>query len=298
MTALDTEVKRLIAAGQPLAVWSLIVTLYGDAILPRGGSVWLGTLTGAMGLLGIDAGAVRTAMSRLAADDWVVREKQGRNAYYSLSKQAERATKTASAKIYGSAESTDWDGQLHLALIPAGAEDRPALRASLAAEGFSPINPTAFAAFSAPKDAEAIVAAGGMVFVASAAAQSLESLAKGAFGLEASAQALHRFIATFGPAFAAVRAATSIRPRDALALRILLIHAFRRIVLKAPAVPDALLPADWPGVAARQLASDFYTLLLTASEGWLDKEGLNADGPLPPASMDLAHRFSTGPKIF
>ncbi|MFG1316914.1 phenylacetic acid degradation operon negative regulatory protein PaaX, partial [Xanthobacter autotrophicus] len=28
---------------EPSRTWSIIVTIYGDAIVPRGGSVWLGT---------------------------------------------------------------------------------------------------------------------------------------------------------------------------------------------------------------------------------------------------------------
>src|SRR5919204_4704966 len=51
-------------ASRPVRAWSLIVTLYGDAIVPRGGSLWLGSLTEIMDLFGIDAGHVRTACSR------------------------------------------------------------------------------------------------------------------------------------------------------------------------------------------------------------------------------------------
>ena len=55
-------------ASRPVRAWSLIVTLYGDAIVPRGGSLWLGSLTGMMARFGIDAGHVRTATSRLVAE--------------------------------------------------------------------------------------------------------------------------------------------------------------------------------------------------------------------------------------
>ena len=32
-------------ARKPVRAWSLIITLYGDSIVPRGGSLWLGSLT-------------------------------------------------------------------------------------------------------------------------------------------------------------------------------------------------------------------------------------------------------------
>src|SRR6266567_2432749 len=74
-------------ARKPVRAWSLIVTLYGDAVVPRGGSLWLGSLVDIMALLRIDAGHVRTAMSRLTSDGWLERERVGRNSYYRLSRR-------------------------------------------------------------------------------------------------------------------------------------------------------------------------------------------------------------------
>ena len=62
---------------EPSRTGSIVITLFGDAIVPRGGSVWLGTLLEFFKTLDIDSGVVRTAMSRLAADGWLERE-QGR----------------------------------------------------------------------------------------------------------------------------------------------------------------------------------------------------------------------------
>ena len=63
---------------------SIIITVFGDAIVPRGGAVWLGTLLEFFKRLDIDGGVVRTAMSRLAADGWLERNKVGRNSFYRL----------------------------------------------------------------------------------------------------------------------------------------------------------------------------------------------------------------------
>ncbi|NGX97283.1 MAG: phenylacetic acid degradation operon negative regulatory protein PaaX, partial [Candidatus Afipia apatlaquensis] len=67
---------------EPSRTGSLIITFYGDAILPRGGSVWLGTLLQFLDMLGTDGGVVRTAVSRLAADGWLDRDKAGRKSFY------------------------------------------------------------------------------------------------------------------------------------------------------------------------------------------------------------------------
>ncbi|NJO24325.1 MAG: GntR family transcriptional regulator, partial [Sphingomonadales bacterium] len=85
---------------RPLHAWSLIVTVFGDAVVPRGGSLWLGTLNDIMGAFGIGAGVVRTAMSRLAADGWVTRDRTGRNSYYRLTPKATALSEAAAVRIY------------------------------------------------------------------------------------------------------------------------------------------------------------------------------------------------------
>ena len=85
-------------ARPPMRAWSLIITLYGDAIVPRGGSLWLGSLIKVMSLFNIDAGHVRTAMSRLTADGWLTREKAGRNSYYRLTRREEGSFNAAARR--------------------------------------------------------------------------------------------------------------------------------------------------------------------------------------------------------
>src|ERR1700739_2790219 len=73
------ELKR-----EPSRTGSIVITVFGDAIVPRGGAVWLGTLLEFFKSLDIDGGVVRTAMSRLATDGWLTRSKVGRNSFYRL----------------------------------------------------------------------------------------------------------------------------------------------------------------------------------------------------------------------
>ena len=53
---------------EPSRTGSIVITVFGDAIVPRGGSVWLGTLLEFFKTIDIDSSVVRTAMSRLAAE--------------------------------------------------------------------------------------------------------------------------------------------------------------------------------------------------------------------------------------
>src|SRR5262249_60917524 len=91
-----TEILRHLRA-EPSRTWSVIITVFGDAIVPRGGSVWLGTLVRFFAALGINDGVVRTAMSRLAAHGWVGRRRVGRHRFFYLTQDGRVALKQAKA---------------------------------------------------------------------------------------------------------------------------------------------------------------------------------------------------------
>jgi len=64
--------------------------------------------------------------------------------------------------------------------------------------------------------------------------------------------------------------------------------------VEAPAQPTAykavLLPADWPGRAARKLCGEIYRGVLPASEQWLDRNATNPAGALPAAGNGRTER--------
>jgi phenylacetic acid degradation operon negative regulatory protein len=99
------------------------------------------------------------------------------------------------------------------------------------------------------------------------------------------------FIRSFAPLNSVLETASGISEADAIVARVLMIHEFRRIVLRDPLLPDEVLPPDWPGRAARELGAQLYARLEDASERWLDK-AVNEHGRLPPSSAAKASRFS------
>ncbi len=74
-------------------------------------------------------------------------------------------------------------------------------------------------------------------------------------------------------------------------MRTLLIHAYRRVLLRDPQLPAALLPLDWPGAAAYALCRDLYRLTHRAAERHLTATLQDAEGRLPPASAEFHARF-------
>ncbi|MDD2547150.1 MAG: phenylacetic acid degradation operon negative regulatory protein PaaX, partial [Burkholderiaceae bacterium] len=63
---------------------SLITSVFGDAILPRGGRVWLGSLIRLLQPLNINERLVRTTVFRLVKDEWPQTEALGRRTDYML----------------------------------------------------------------------------------------------------------------------------------------------------------------------------------------------------------------------
>ncbi|MDI7862785.1 phenylacetic acid degradation operon negative regulatory protein PaaX [Rhizobiaceae bacterium n13] len=271
---------------QPSRTWSIIITFYGDALLPRGGSVWLGTLLSFFRGLDIAEGVVRTAVSRLAADGWLQRTKVGRNSFYRLDDKGHDTFAEAAERIYGW-HAPEWDGQFRL-VLPSQGNDREVVRASLEAAGYGSPGPAMYVGLPSwplpvPVQTELTLSVGG-------GSDEMKELVVRSWPIEDLAELYRNFIATFEPLRAALAAGARPSEIDAITARIILIHEFRRIVLRDPSLPDAVLPDDWPGRAARQLSGDLYRLLAVPSERWLD-QALNEDGPLPRAAIDIGHRF-------
>jgi phenylacetic acid degradation operon negative regulatory protein len=109
--------------------------------------------------------------------------------------------------------------------------------------------------------------------------------------LQRTADAYLKFMKTFEPLHGSIGRRERFSDADAFTARILLIHHYRRVVLRDPLLPAALLPKDWPGRAARALCGEIYRQLLPASEQWLDRNGLTEAGLLPPAEEELRQRF-------
>jgi phenylacetic acid degradation operon negative regulatory protein len=123
----------------PIRAGSLIVTVFGDAVVPRGGALSLTSLHEIMRAFRISDTLVRTALSRLVSDGWFERWKVGRNSYYRLTGQGQQAFAQATQRIYADPPQ-DWNGSFDLVLLE-NTQDRSALRAKLSEVGFGALGP-------------------------------------------------------------------------------------------------------------------------------------------------------------
>ncbi|WP_037545225.1 PaaX family transcriptional regulator [Stappia stellulata] len=278
-------------ATQPLRVWSLIVTIFGDMVAPRGGEVWAGTLSDLLAEMRIDAAAVRAALSRLARDGWVDRMKVGRLSYYRLSAEGHRAFVPALARVYRLSGDARAAAALRVVVLPEG-EERVALRDAALKSGYGTLGPSVLVGTSASPPLEGAGAERCIHLAAEVIGGSAAELAARAFDLAPLAERYRRFIAAFTPLDAAMASGRASSDARAMVARTLLIHDYRRLILRDPMLAADLLPADWPGAEANALTARIYAALRPGAERWIAANGRSSSGDLPARAAGDSARFS------
>ncbi len=287
---------------RPLRAGSLIVTLFGDSIMPRGGAIALGSLIRLAAPFGLNERLVRTATARLAHEGWVEARRVGIRSEYRLSSGGRERFAEATERIYG-APSASWSGRWTLIVLPAmPAAERRQLRKELAWQGFGELWSGVFAhpEHAARVDGAAAVSGpyiGGtrlprraLVFEASLASPGTPApLVDLGWDLKDLARRYRRFASRFERVSAALRIPP--HPETGFILRTLLIHEYRRLHLRDPLLPERLLPAGWPGIRAAELCRAIYGQVFAASEIHLSEVAAQLDGALPPADRSILERF-------
>lgn len=290
-----------------VAATSLIISVFGDAVVPHGSRIWLGSLIRLLAPLGLSERLVRTSVFRLAKEGWLATAALGRRTDYLLTPAGKRRFEEASRHIYAS-HAPLWDRRWRLILVVGELtpKEREALRRALFWQGFGMLDSSTYIHPSAdlPATFDALVAEGladllGQLLPLTAAATRFElsasdtTLVRRAWNLTELGQAYGAFIATYLPILAELRRDRNaeIDPEQAFLLRTLLIHDYRRLLLRDPELPEVLLPSDWPGQQARFLTRELYRRLYAPSETHLGNHLRLADGSFPPLDPNMPARF-------
>ncbi len=282
-----------------LRAGSLITTVFGDAIAPRGGTVWLGSLISAMAEFGVSERLVRTSVFRLAKDGWLKSQQLGRRSYYSLTDEGRERFEQATHRIYG--EPVDhWDGHWCLLLLSAlDTSTRDVVRKECGWLGFGAMSANVLA-HPSPDLAElevtirrldvddTLVVMRGQTLRSEAA---MRELARNSWNLDDIDERYREFVGRFRPAHQALTRSSKLAPKQAFIIRTLLIQEYRKIQLRDPWLPAELLPAGWHGHAAYQLCRNLYRAVCEQADAFLDGIMETADGPLPPPSPAFRQRF-------
>lgn len=249
-TAIAPFRAALHAQGRP-RVWSLVVTILGDVGYPRGGWMSMTDLQKIVTDLGLEPGALRTAMSRLSGDGWVERRKKGRNSWYRLGKGHEAEFLSASAAVYAKTGATH-DGPWTLSVQPPGTNTD--------AEGWC-LRP---GVFLTPTCAQMPSGQKDLSLTAVGEITTLPAWAREIIAPPDHAARLSAFLSRLS-GITPDRSAR-LAPDQAMALRVLMIHDWRRLVLRHPSVPASLAPDEWPEAACRTRVSSLYPVLFGLCE--------------------------------
>lgn len=288
---------------QPMRAKSLIITLFGDVISQHGGEIWLGSIARSVEALGINDRLVRTSIFRLAKEGWIEVEREGRKSFYGFTRSGSKEYQRAAQRIY-SAGGNSWRGGWQI-LIPTHLPEhlRDDFRRSLNWLGFRAISNGTFARPGGDEESirdlldEFDLNSG--VIVMEAKTTSLTSskewrnVVSEYWQLETLEADYRQLIGLFRPLKKTLDNGVLPTPLQAFQARILLIHEYRRILLRDTPLPDDLLPNRWQGTVARQLVQGLYRDLAAPSTNYIQTELVNRQGRLPEPESYFYQRFGS-----
>lgn len=282
---------------------SLIVTIYGDAILPHGGTAWLSDLIKVMGIFGIGERVVRTAVFRLVQDGVLTAQQIGRRSVYSLTENGRQAFDAAQKRIYSPArpqEAADAPWQIALLTSAIDSTEREALRKALGWTGYGSLGPQVLLGIggslgTAKQELAHLGLEDRVALFEAAPASSIETLRAlcgETWDLEETDSAYRAFIDGFAPVLDALESnKKTLTPETAFELRILMVHVYRRALLRDPGLPADIMPETWSGHRATELATRIYGILKQPAQAYLTHTVSGVDGSLPPPSDAYFARF-------
>lgn len=300
--AIKKWIEQFVAHSPPRAK-SVVMTLFGDAITPHGGEVWLGSLIELLAPFGISDRLVRTSVFRLAEEGWLDAKREGRRSLYALNASASIRFERAYQRVYAPSD-RPWHGKWTLLFATAGgitAAQRVGLRKELLWEGFGMIAPAIFGHPNAESQVlgEILDRVGvrGTVFVCTATeaemvdGRPLSDLVGQCWQLESVVADYEHYIECFASLPKLLNMKNALDPEQAFVVRTLAIHEFRRVQLHDPQLPLELLPARWPGKTAYDLCHQIYLAAYANAEDYVLETLRREDENAPEAAPYFYQRF-------
>jgi phenylacetic acid degradation operon negative regulatory protein len=269
---MDDQLRRR-SIGAP-AARSLLLTILGEYVLPRGEAVWQETLVRALVSVGYSSDAARQALARSVRGGWLETSRHGRRSRTELSSRTTELLATGASRIYSFGSEWTWDGRwlvLVLRVPEERREVRHQLRTRLAWAGFGSMGGGVWLTphvsregelRDAVSDAPAALATS---FVASLGVLGRASdVVAAAWDLDRVRSQYDAFIEDF----------SSVRPSSGEAcfrLQTLLVHAWRKFPFLDPDLPAELLPAGWARRQAHELFVNRHSRWAAPARGWFEE---------------------------
>ncbi|MEJ0040168.1 MAG: phenylacetic acid degradation operon negative regulatory protein PaaX [Gammaproteobacteria bacterium] len=281
---------------RPVRSGSLLITVLGDSIAPRGGAVTLGSLIRLATPFRLPERLVRTSVGRLSQDGWLSYNREGRQSEYFLTDHGRKRFAEATARIYREATQS-WDRNWTLLFLPPGSGLKE-LREELLWLGFGQVRPGVLAHPSRgvedTREQLAGLGSKAKVILLSAESEGDEAdraLIDAGWDLAELARSYRRFVDTFTPVRESLAAGSAPPSETAFVIRTLLIHEYRKIHLRDPLLPHSLLPADWIGTHAYELCRSLYRAVFVAADQYVSAAAETLAGKLERPSRQTYRRF-------
>ncbi len=262
MDPLQPIIKALHNDGR-LRVWSLVITVFGDSVQRRGAVISNTRLQMLLGRIGVERGTLRTALSRLAKDGWLETERTGRASCYRLSKSGIAKFADATGQIYAPVNDTpvkEWSVSIGRAL--SGVEIAPNVFLNPAQQDTPDQNPD----FRLRGRLDVLSVQMRANLMSNEHRKSLAAMLRDV----------------------SILRGLTLDPLASAAARTLLIHRWRRLILRFPELPLELLPDGSFGTSPRAQVRDVYRALTPQAEQWLASDEGNLR-PMP--APDATRRF-------
>lgn len=242
--AYATVCDRLLALGGH-RVWSLLVTVFGDLAAKENAVLAGPVLSELMTRLAVRPAATRVALHRLRNDGWITSSKTGRHSFHGLTDYGRQETQKAGLRVYARTGTTP-DAWMVVITDPA----LPDPIAEMQQSGFLPFGPRRYVGAPHTRPPEGSLCLEG-THPPDWLRFKLAGMLRGK-----DYETLHAILTL---AEETLTDQQGFDPLDHAVLRCLIVHNWRRLLLKHPDVPQVLLPPNWRGEDCRGLVH----LLLT-----------------------------------
>ncbi len=241
---------------------TIVFSLFGGYVLPRGEEVWIGTLIQAMAALDYGSGAVRALVSRMQRKGYLVSRRQGRNSFYRLTARGQRQVQWGGGRAFGASEdkgAQQWT-VITYSVPERHRQQRDALRDLLRWWGFGALAPGTWLSPRPlwPEAEETLQRLGLWQYLEIFCGRHLGSSDIPTLVVQAWPQLPHlaacyqAYIARYAPVLKLCQAG-SLEDKHCFAHQLRCLCEFVAITLEDPILPLHLLPEDWPRPTAQTL---------------------------------------------
>lgn len=304
MSAKIQQIIDSVVKNETLSGTSLISTIFGDSVLHRGGNISLASLIQLLELFGFNDRAVRTSVFRLVKNDWLCSDKIGRTSFYRITDSSRSTYLQAEQRIYND-QMKEWDHYWDLILMSSlDTENKALLKKELEWLGFANIstNLMAYPGCNRIELQRLLVDLNMSEQVVAFKAETLQlfnnsvdtigRMLRTNWPIDELRQRYLQFLDIFREiGVLLMQENEPLEPVQAFQIRTLLIHYYRRILLKDPALPLELLPTDWPAISARTLSMNIYKKIFEPADEYFLSVAATAEGPMPNATAHYWRRF-------